>query len=200
MLTKAINRCSIGSANKNGLALDGNPTRGLTAINCYGVDMAKSHNTCTVTGCTKKLGPAGMCWMHYARKRRHGTTDGRVDETAHEAIDRHGWDVTDTGCWEWRGPLNTRGYGQITRSRDGVICGQVHRIMYERHIGPIPDGYQIRHKCDNPPCSNPDHLEVGTHSENMRDMWERGRNAGGPNQPFIYAGGRSLARGPLGGR
>lgn len=143
---------------------------------------------CSVEGCDNPPRPAGMCWKHYANKRRHGDPRPRPDRTVNEVIDDWGWDVTEAGCWEWRGPKNTRGYGHLSVTRSGAVNKQVHRLMYERHHGPIPEGHVIRHKCDNPPCSNPDHLETGTHADNSRDMVERGRHVGGPNQPFKYVG------------
>jgi hypothetical protein len=52
----------------------------------------------------------------------------------------------------------------------------IHRIVYEALIGPIPIGCYVLHRCDNPRCHNPAHLYAGTLSENMRDMWSRGRH------------------------
>ncbi len=54
-----------------------------------------------------------------------------------------------------------------------------HRIAYTIAKGEIPDGMLVRHKCDNSKCINPDHLELGTHEENMKDRNERGRTTRG---------------------
>jgi hypothetical protein len=53
---------------------------------------------------------------------------------------------------------------------------RIHRISYVIHHGPIPAGMVVRHKCDNPECSNPDHLELGTDAENVGDRIARGRS------------------------
>ncbi len=77
------------------------------------------------------------------------------------------------GCWEWTGAKTHFGYGKM------MIAGKVvraHRVSYELHVGAIPSELLIRHRCDNPACVNPDHLEPGTQADNIQDMMERGRH------------------------
>lgn len=79
-------------------------------------------------------------------------------------------EITQTGCWEWMG----------YRARYGVIkygsVKKVHRVAWEIFVGPIPNGLNVLHKCDNPPCFNPDHLFLGTQADNVRDCCRKGRN------------------------
>lgn len=87
-----------------------------------------------------------------------------------------------TGCWEFIGTRNKRGYGVFTFENKKVPA---HRFSYQIHVGNIPEGRLVLHKCDNPPCVNPEHLFIGTQFDNMRDMVQKGRNANtkGTNNP-----------------
>lgn len=85
----------------------------------------------------------------------------------------------ETGCLE--GSQSGNGYVCVTwteRDDQGLprVCRAAgHRIMYEARKGPIPEGYVVRHTCDNRKCVEPDHLEVGTQGDNVRDAVSRGR-------------------------
>lgn len=81
-------------------------------------------------------------------------------------------------CWLWTGATNGR-YGNISR---GVGLGWIgaHRLSWEIHFGPIPDGLWVLHRCDNPPCVRPDHLWLGTNRDNCDDKVKKGRAVGAP--------------------
>lgn len=76
-------------------------------------------------------------------------------------------------CWEWTASTRKDGYGQVWQ---GKALLSAHRVAYELRNGPLPEGYVLRHTCDNPRCCNPNHLVAGTHEANMRDMKVRARN------------------------
>ena len=77
-------------------------------------------------------------------------------------------------CWEWTGKWRSNGYGIIKVGDHGYIAS---RIAWLLSNGPIPEGLDVLHRCDNPLCVNPDHLFLGTHTDNMRDMAAKGRRA-----------------------
>jgi hypothetical protein len=76
-------------------------------------------------------------------------------------------------CWLWTGSLSSH-FGQARFSYKNKTL-LAYRVSYEIHKGTIPDGKIIRHMCDNAWCVNPEHLEIGTQQDNIRDMIERGR-------------------------
>ena len=80
------------------------------------------------------------------------------------------------GCWDWVGARDTFGYGVIGRGGRGRGHTGAHRVSWQIHRGPIPPGMYVLHRCDNPPCSNPAHLFLGTHRDNVADMVAKGRN------------------------
>ena len=80
-------------------------------------------------------------------------------------------------CWEWRGRKTSGGYGEI--SIKGVKYS-AHRFSLSLVVGPLTDpNVVVRHKCDNRRCVNPNHLETGSHQENMADRQLRDRTARG---------------------
>ena len=82
-------------------------------------------------------------------------------------------------CWEWKGARNNRGYGhKVVRGK----LTKTHRLAYQWAYGAIPHGLHVLHRCDNPPCCNPEHLFLGTHAENMADMKDKGRAVGSKGQ------------------
>lgn len=75
----------------------------------------------------------------------------------------------DDGCWIWTASTNPRGYGIFARI-DGVVLEVAHRSAYHLLVGPIPDGKLVLHKCDVRLCVNPEHLFLGSASDNTMDM------------------------------
>ena len=113
-----------------------------------------SQRICSILDCDKPAHSVGMCGTHYGNKRRYGHATPVRDWPLIARLVQVGWDVTDRGCWIWRGSLNYYGYGQIAlrRRSDGPEKVRVHRLMWEMHNGPIGDGLVIRHRCDTPSC------------------------------------------------
>lgn len=92
------------------------------------------------------------------------------------------WKKVETGgvdeCWAWNSSLDSCGYGTFWLNANV----KAHRVAYELTFGEIPEGQHVLHKCDNPRCCNPNHLFLGTHEENMKDMARKGRALSRPGE------------------
>ena len=79
------------------------------------------------------------------------------------------------GCWLWMAKRERRGYGRLEHKGKSLIAS---RVAWELTNGPIPQGLLVLHRCDNPPCVNPDHLFLGTTQDNVTDKMTKGRHYG----------------------
>lgn len=106
-----------------------------------------------------------------------GTHTGKCgvtfDELFWAKVDKNG----PNGCWVWNGYCQKFGHGW-TR------FGLAHRYAWEQLRGVVPEGQFVLHKCDNPPCVNPDHLYVGGRQDNQNDMANRGRSVWGERSHY----------------
>ena len=74
--------------------------------------------------------------------------------------------------WQWTAVKDSCGYGRM-RIKNRMVSA--HRLSYEIYKGNIPDGMCVLHSCDDPGCVNPDHLHIGTMSDNAIEREKRGR-------------------------
>jgi hypothetical protein len=88
-------------------------------------------------------------------------------------------------CLIWPNYKNEDGYGILNRrQRDGSGKDyKAYRLAYEFYKGPIPEGLLVRHLCNNPPCINPEHLDLGTHQDNKNDSVKAKRHTYGEINP-----------------
>ena len=84
-------------------------------------------------------------------------------------------DKTDS-CWIWKAGKFGNGYGQFRAGKKKV---RAHRFAYTALVGPIPDGMNVCHSCDNPLCVNPEHLWLGADKQNIADRDRKGRTGDG---------------------
>lgn len=152
----------------------------------------RTAKVCEYDGCFRPSYAKRLCSKHYARLRAHGdpsiviTPDKfrhptRTPDQARDAFMRR-LRRTGTGCLAWTGATDPSGYGRV--EWNGAIQ-LAHRVAYQILVGPIPDGQFICHRCDNPPCCEPQHLFAGTGLDNHNDMWSKGRGCTPTVPPLV---------------
>lgn len=97
---------------------------------------------------------------------------GRFVSNAPEDLWRRVDVRTPDECWPWKGPGDKDGYGRM-KIGDGTV--RAHRVAWALGHGFDPGDALVLHRCDNPPCCNPAHLFLGTHTDNVRDMHSKDR-------------------------
>lgn len=138
---------------------------------------------CTVENCDRPHESKGFCSLHYQRWKNTGdvragepTKQRPWEERFDEKFTKDGpvprWRPDLGPCWPWLGSGQPTGHAQLRV--DGRLLF-VHRLAYERWVGPIPDGFQVDHLCRNGSCVNPDHLEPVPGPENSRRARECAR-------------------------
>lgn len=135
---------------------------------------------CQIDGCSGKREKRGMCSKHYWRWRIKGDPLAEptppiasLAEAAQRYIAKCTW-VGDCLVLRDNGKYGEVSWGpKVNRNRMTA-----HRAVFVTMCGPLDDDEVTRHRCDNPPCVNPAHLEAGSVAENSRDMYERNRRAG----------------------
>lgn len=129
--------------------------------------------------CERPVRTRGMCKRHYLRWWRATPPDQRVPPTTSERF----WSKVEKtqGCWLWHGCSGERGHGTFAVNRKAIPAS---RFALEEALGyPPPEGTEVCHRCDNPPCVNPRHLYYGTRQQNVDDAWARGRMPVGSERP-----------------
>lgn len=123
---------------------------------------------------------AKYCSSVCAGRGSHGLGPRDPETDMRAAFERYVLRQEGDECWDWAA-FKHRGYGRMS------VCGPdgrrrsvgAHRVSYLLHVGPIPDGLTVLHSCDNPPCTNPAHLFLGTNADNNFDRDAKQRTARG---------------------
>lgn len=149
--------------------------------------------SCSIHDCENPPIARAWCSKHYNRWRHYGDPLGSapdgpgVEERFWAKVDRNG----SGGCWLWMASVDQTGYAQFRHDLGG--SAKAHRYAYMIHVGPIPEGMFIDHKCRVRACVNPAHLRLATPGQNAQ-------NVGTRTSKFGVRGVRQTASGKWVGR
>lgn len=122
---------------------------------------------CSVEDCDRPAHTKGLCARHYMRLHRTGKlTTERFMGDFWTKVDKGAPDV----CWPWKGFKKLSGHG-LTSLKGRLM--HTSRKAWILTRGPIKEGLQVLHKCDNAICCNPAHMYLGTRIDNILDQWEQ---------------------------
>jgi hypothetical protein len=120
------------------------------------------------------MSPTSATALYSPSSKYNGAVPKRWNSTAERF-----WSKVDTtdadGCWLWTRARNALGYGSFSTGV-GSQTMLAHRMAYTFEAGPIPEGISVCHTCDVPACVRPDHLFLGTNSDNQLDSSAKGRH------------------------
>jgi hypothetical protein len=140
------------------------------------------NNECKEENCSRKSVSRGWCGPHYKNYWRHGNPIGKFircsnDMPIQDRLNAKSKINNETGCIEWTGTINPQtGYGGIRFNGKKFSC---HRVSWEINNNKSANGKVIMHLCDNKKCINPNHLIVGTQTDNMKDKVTKNRQLKG---------------------
>jgi hypothetical protein len=95
-----------------------------------------------------------------------------------KSVETRFWEKVDkTGdCWIWTGAKSSAGYGTLAVHLNPLKVMAAHRLSFALHRGVFDQRLMVLHTCDVRECVRPDHLYLGDHLQNMKDMVDRGRH------------------------
>ena len=147
---------------------NGNP---LIALRNY-----EHSDNCSIANCNKPYARRGYCHGHYKRLMNGDINENKpLIKYYNLAIEcfNDNFRVNDQNCWIWKGRLNYTGYGTFKFKGKNYSA---HRFSYKYHYGEFDESLFVCHHCDIRRCCNPEHLFLGTHTDNMQDCIKKNRH------------------------